>query len=126
MIDKLLLEHVGLTKILDLAVNLVNFFGWMSTGDHSETLLLLALFYQSNPSCLKVMGWVGWVVWVVAHGILVSAFSHSPHFGPGLNNSTQIGDGGHLVYRENDILERRVLGKNWSHRFPRQPNIFSG
>ena len=29
-------------------------------GDHSDPLLLLALFYQSTPSCLKVGG--GW--WV--------------------------------------------------------------
>ena len=69
LIDKLLLEHVGLTHVLDLAVHLVNLFGWMSQGDHSETLLLLTLFYQSTPSCLKVRGW--W--WVVAHVILVSA-----------------------------------------------------
>ena len=34
------------------------FFGWMSQGGHSEPLLLLALFYQSTPSCLKVSG--GW------------------------------------------------------------------
>ena len=34
----------------------------MSQGGHSEPLLLLALFYQSTPSCLKVMGgWVGGV-----------------------------------------------------------------
>ena len=32
--------------------------GWVSQGDHSEPLLLLTLFYQSTPSCLKVMG--GW------------------------------------------------------------------
>ena len=31
----------------------------MSQGGHSEPLLLLALFYQSTPSCLKVMGGVG-------------------------------------------------------------------
>ena len=31
----------------------------MSQGGHSELLLLLALFYQSTPSCLKVMGGVG-------------------------------------------------------------------
>ena len=32
----------------------------MIQGGHSELLLLLALFYQSTPSCLKVMGgWVG-------------------------------------------------------------------
>ena len=35
------------------------FFGWMGQGDHSETLSLLELFYQSTPSCLKVRGW--WV-----------------------------------------------------------------
>ena len=43
------------------------FFGRVSQGDHSEPLLPLALFYQSTPSCLKVIG--GWV----AHVILVSA-----------------------------------------------------
>ena len=60
--DKLLLKHVGLPHVLVLAVHLVNFFGWMSQGGHSEPLLLLALFYQSTPSCLKVRGWlVGWV-----------------------------------------------------------------
>ena len=31
----------------------------MGQGGHSEPLLLLALFYQSNPLCLKVMGGVG-------------------------------------------------------------------
>ena len=46
----------------------------MSQGGHSEPLLLLALFYQSTPSCLKVRGGgggggVGWV----AHVIIVSA-----------------------------------------------------
>ena len=60
MIDKLLLEHVGLPHVLDLAVQLVIFFGWMSQGGHSEQLLLLTLFYQSTSSCLKV--WGGWVV----------------------------------------------------------------
>ncbi len=34
--DKLLLEHVGLPYVLDLAVLLVNFFGWMSQGGNSE------------------------------------------------------------------------------------------
>ena len=56
MIDKLLLEHVGLPHVLDLAVHLVNFFGWMSQEGYFEPLLLLALFYQSTPSCLKVGG----------------------------------------------------------------------
>ena len=61
LIDKLLLEHVGLPNVLDFAVHLVNFFGWMSRGGHSEQLLFFALFYQSTPSCLKVMGGVvGW------------------------------------------------------------------
>ena len=54
------LEHVELPHVLDLAVHLVNFFSWMSQGGHSEPLLLLALFYQSTPSCLKVVGGVGW------------------------------------------------------------------
>ena len=48
LIDNLLLEHVGLPHALDLALHLVNFFGWMSQGGHSEPLLLLALFYQST------------------------------------------------------------------------------
>ena len=61
MIDKLLLEDVGLPHKLDLAVHQVNFFGWMSQGDHYEPLLLSALFYQSTPSCLKVRGGVGGV-----------------------------------------------------------------
>ena len=67
--NNLLLEHVGLPYILVLAVHLVNFFGWMSQGGHSEQLLFFALFYQSTPSCLKVKSGVGWV----AHVILVSA-----------------------------------------------------
>ena len=72
MIDKLLLEHVGLSHVLDLAVHLVNFVGWMSQGGHSEPLLLSALFYQGTPSCSKVIGGVGWGG-VVAHKILLSA-----------------------------------------------------
>ena len=65
---------VEIPPALGLAVHLVNFFGWVSQGDHSEPILLLAFFYQSTPSCLKVMGGVVVVVvrWV-AHGILVSA-----------------------------------------------------
>ena len=59
LIDKLLPELVGLPHILNLAVHLVNIFGWMSQGGHSEPLLLLALFYQSTPYCLKVIGWWG-------------------------------------------------------------------
>ena len=30
----------------------------MGQGDHSKTLSLLALFYKSTPSCLKVIGGV--------------------------------------------------------------------
>ena len=56
MIDKLLLEHVGLHHVLVLAVHLVNFFSRVSQGGHSEQLLFFALFYQSTPSCLKVRG----------------------------------------------------------------------
>ena len=48
----------------------------MSQGGHSEPLLLLAFFYQSTPSCLKVMGWVGGV----AHVKIVSAQGPNPSF----------------------------------------------
>ena len=59
---------VGIPPALGLAVHLFNYFGWVSQGDHSEPILLLAFFYQSTPSCLKVSGGgVGWV-------ILVSSF----------------------------------------------------
>ena len=61
--DKLLLEHVGLPHVLDLAVLLVIFFGWTGQWGHPEPLFLLALFYQSTPSCLKVVGGVGWGGW---------------------------------------------------------------
>ena len=30
--------------------------GWLGRGDHPETFLLKALFCQSTPSWLKVMG----------------------------------------------------------------------
>ena len=62
LIDKLLLEHVGLPHVLALAVHLVNFFCLMSQGGHSKQLLFFAHFYQSTPLCLKVIGWggVGW------------------------------------------------------------------
>ena len=57
----------------------------MGKGDHSETLLLLALFYQSTPSCLKVRGWV------VAHVILVSAQGPNPSFVPFWGTFIQFG-----------------------------------
>ena len=47
----------------------------MSQGGHSEQLLFFALFYQSTPSCLKVMGGV-----VLAHVILVSAQGPNPSY----------------------------------------------
>ena len=40
LIDKLLLEHVGLPHVLNLAVHLVIFWGWISQGGNSEPLLL--------------------------------------------------------------------------------------
>ena len=89
MIDKLLLEHVGLPHVLVLAVHLVNFFNWISQGGHSEQLLFFALFYQSTPSCLKVMG--GGVV--VAHVILVSALGQNPSFFFFLGTFIQLGTG---------------------------------
>ena len=48
----------------------------MSQGGHSEQFLFFALFYQSTPSCLKVIGGVGWV----AHVIIVSAQGQNPSF----------------------------------------------
>ena len=62
VVDNLPLDHDGLPLVLDLAVHLVNYFGWMSQGGHSEQFSFSALFYQSTPSCLKVIGGlVGWV-----------------------------------------------------------------
>ena len=52
VIDNLLHCHVELPHVLDLAVHLINFFGWMGQG----TLLQSALFYQNTPSQLKVIG----------------------------------------------------------------------
>ena len=49
----------------------------MSQGGHPEQLLFSALFYQSTPSCLKV---IGGVVVVVAHSIIVSAQGPNPSF----------------------------------------------
>ena len=40
----LLLDRVGLPHVLDHAVHLVNIFGWVSQGYHSEPLSPLALF----------------------------------------------------------------------------------
>ena len=60
VVDNLLLEHVGLSQVVIVAVHLVIFFCWMGRGDHPETYLLKALFSQRSPSWLKVMcGW--WV-----------------------------------------------------------------
>ena len=67
--DKLLLDHVGLPLVVILAVHLVIFLCWMGLGDHPKTFLLKALFRQSTPSWLKVMGGGGWV----ACEILLSA-----------------------------------------------------
>ena len=47
------------------------FSRWMGRGDHPETYLLKALFCQSTPSWLKVVGWWWW--WVVAHEIILSS-----------------------------------------------------
>ena len=57
----------------DLDVQQINLLCWTGCGYHSETFLLLALFYQSTPSWLKVRG--GVVVGCVAHVIIVSAQS---------------------------------------------------
>ena len=84
MIDKLFLEHEGLPHLLDFTVHLVNFLGWMSQGGYSEPLLLLALFYQRTPLCLKVMG----VWWGGVGGPCDFSVSPSPYgldFGFGLD-----------------------------------------
>ena len=62
-VDNLLLDHVTLPHILDLTVHLVIFLVRLE-----GTFLLIVLFYQSTPSCFKVIGGV-----VVAHKILLSA-----------------------------------------------------
>ena len=46
-----------MSYVLVLAVHLVNFFSLVSQGGHSEQLLFFGLFYQSTPSCSKVIGW---------------------------------------------------------------------
>ena len=90
MIDKLLLEHVGLPQVLVLTVHLVNFFSWVSQGGHSEQLLFFALSYQSTPSCLKVMGGVvAHVILVSAQVLLVLTFGLLD-FRLGLDNSSQV------------------------------------
>ena len=80
MNDNLLLKLIGLPHSLDLAVYQINILCWTGSGDHSETFLLLAHFYQSTPSWLKVRGGneqSGMLVeqsgMLVAHVILVSA-----------------------------------------------------
>ena len=60
--------HVGLPHVLDLTVTWSFFWPGESRGS-SKTLLLLALFYQSTSSCLKVRVGVGWV-----HILLFSFF----------------------------------------------------
>ena len=52
----------------------------MSQGGHSESLLLIALFYQNTPLCLKVIGWGG--VNPSAFGLLFGTLD----FGLGLDN----------------------------------------
>ena len=44
VLDKVLLDHVGLPHVLVLAVHLVNLLGWMGKGDHSKTFLQLELY----------------------------------------------------------------------------------
>ena len=61
----------------------------MSQGGHSEPLLLLALFYQSTPSCLKVRGWGGVVGGPCDFSVSPSPFGldfRTLDFGLGLDN----------------------------------------
>ena len=50
-------------SLLSLSIWSIFLAGWVkSQGGHSEQLSFSALFYQSTPSCLKVLGgMVGWV-----------------------------------------------------------------
>ena len=80
------LDHVELPYVLDLAVHLVQKLARRVKGIILRLFLLLALFYWSTPSWLKVVGgWggVGWGGWV-AYGILVS----DPVLGLGLGTWT--------------------------------------
>ena len=43
-VHKLILGHVELTHVLDLAVHLVNFVGWMGKGHPSKIFSWLFLF----------------------------------------------------------------------------------
>ena len=71
-VDKLLLEHVGLPHVLDLAVHLVNFFGWMSQGGHSErATFTISTLLPEHSFMIKSYQW--WGGGLVAHVILVSA-----------------------------------------------------
>ena len=42
VVDNLLLDHVGLSLVLDLNVYLVHLYTWVGRGGHSETLRYLA------------------------------------------------------------------------------------
>ena len=70
LIDNFLLEHVGFLLVLDLTILLDN-VGLIVRGDHSETLLLFALFYYIEHSFLLKLkvGGVG-CGGLVAHVIL--------------------------------------------------------
>ena len=48
LIDKLLLDHVGLPNFLVLTVHLVNLLDWMGKGDHSRYLAALLLKVMVN------------------------------------------------------------------------------
>ena len=58
-----------LSRVLVLAVHLVNLFGWVGPGDHTKTFLPLELFWLEHSFIVKSWGWGG----VVAHVIIVSA-----------------------------------------------------
>ena len=55
VVKDLLLDHVGLPHVLDLAVHLVHLSAWRGLGGHPETFSLLGLSPKSTPSWLKVL-----------------------------------------------------------------------
>ena len=65
VVDNLLLDHVELPHVLDLAVHLVNLVSWIVKVDHSKTFFNISTSLLEHSFIVK-SGWV-------ANGILVTA-----------------------------------------------------
>ena len=92
----------------------------MSQGGHSEPLLLLALFYQGTPSCLKVMGWGGGGGGPCDFGVSPSPFAldfGTLDFGTSDSGLTIVcsGRGHEFFYNSSAFYEMKIIGsKDWS------------